>query len=351
MNSLDTLEGGVLSAIALWQGQGLGVTLATILRTHGSAPHEAGTLYAINARGEQIGALSGTCLGAWLNRHITNGLKAPLETIRVGEDEGIRLPCGGTIDILLEKDPPPAHIEEWRMALINRACIHRTVDIGTRAYKLSRARVWQRPRFDGRVWAATYGPSWRILIIGAGAVSAHLARLALMLDFSVTISEPRIEMREEFDEEGALLTSAMPDDAVTAIHPDFRTAILALAHDPRLDDLGLWEALQTNAFYIGALGSVSSHRKRCTRLATLGIPSEQLERIHGPAGLPILSRTPVEIAVAIAGALIAEKHHEHPRNHDLSPPLTEAFQHDHRTPSCGRTQPPFWLPKAPSTSP
>eukprot|EP00919_Chromeraceae_sp_WS-2016_P063110 GHVR01149350.1.p1 GENE.GHVR01149350.1~~GHVR01149350.1.p1 ORF type:complete len:163 (+),score=16.82 GHVR01149350.1:1-489(+) len=141
-------------------------------------------------------------------------------------------------------------------------------------------------------------------MIGAGQTSAYLADMAQSLDYQVSICEPRDAMRESWDVDGVELLNLMPDDAVLAMQPDAHTAIVALTHDPKLDDMALLEALKSAAFYVGALGSKKNNANRRQRLAMFDLSALEIERLHGPVGLSIGSRTPPEIAIAILAELI-----------------------------------------------
>ncbi len=322
---LETVRRGdlaVLDALCDWHAQGLGVTLATIVHTYGSAPQEIGTLYAINARGDQAGALAGTCLGAWIRDRMSriSGARPRVETAS-GAD-GLFLPCGGRVEFLVENDPDPSHLDAWRSAMAMRTSVYRIVDAESGAYTLNPAPPRAQSLWTGRLWRGAYGPTWRVLLVGGGAVSVELALIAQSLDFAITVSEPRTELRATFPHGLATVTAAMPDDAVASMKPDCRMAVLALAHDPRLDDLALWEAAPSAAFYVGALGSKDTHFRRRARLLGLGVDPAAVARIQGPAGIAIHSRTPTEIAVAIAAALIAEKRRELPlATYRLSNPI------------------------------
>jgi xanthine dehydrogenase accessory factor len=156
-----------------------------------------------------------------------------------------------------------------------------------------------------------YGPRWRLLIIGAGQTSVYLANMAQALDYQVSICEPRDAMRESWDIQDVELLNMMPDDAVLAMQPDAHTAIVALTHDPKLDDMALLEALKSAAFYVGALGSKKNNANRRQRLAMFDLSAMEIDRLHGPVGLPIGSRTPPEIAIAILAELIDLRRNHH----------------------------------------
>jgi len=121
----------------------------------------------------------------------------------------------------------------------------------------------------------------------------------------VIVCDPREEYAASWQATDAALDTRSPDDAVCALARDARTAVIALTHEPKLDDLALMDALVSPAFYVGALGSHANNAKRRARLASLALPQEAIARLHGPVGLPIGSRTPAEIAVAILAELTA----------------------------------------------
>jgi xanthine dehydrogenase accessory factor len=144
------------------------------------------------------------------------------------------------------------------------------------------------------------------LLIGAGQISIYLAQMAQALDYQVFICDPRSEYAEQWDLPQTTLMSCMPDDAVVELKPDPHCAVLALTHDPKLDDMALLDALKTPAFYVGALGSTANNQRRRQRLVQhFDLSPTEVERLHGPVGLPIGSHTPPEIAVAILAEMTA----------------------------------------------
>jgi len=162
---------------------------------------------------------------------------------------------------------------------------------------------------DSQTLSHVYGPRHQLFIIGAGMVSKYLAELAQKLDFQVSVCDPREHLLEDFGNVGVRLISDMPDDAVRSYADDASSAIVALTHDPRIDDMGLMEALYTQAFYVGAMGSSRTSASRRERLAALEVDATALARLHAPIGLPIGSKTPPEIAIAIMAEIIAVRSH------------------------------------------
>jgi xanthine dehydrogenase accessory factor len=150
-----------------------------------------------------------------------------------------------------------------------------------------------------------FGPRWRLLVIGAGQLSRVLAQMALALDFEVTCCDPREEYHLTWDVPGTQFSKAMPDDAVIGMQLDPHSAVVAVTHDPKLDDMVLLEALKSPAFYVGALGSRSNTAKRKERLAMFDLTADEIGRLHGPVGLDLGGKTPAEIAVSILAEIIA----------------------------------------------
>jgi xanthine dehydrogenase accessory factor len=161
--------------------------------------------------------------------------------------------------------------------------------------------------FDGQTLRAIYGPRWRLLLIGAGQLSRYVAEMARLLDFEVLICDPRSEFVYGWEEQHGRFVSGMPDEAVLNIQTDERTAIVALTHDPRLDDMALLTALDSRAFYVGALGSRVNSQKRRENLAQLGLSQPAIDRLHGPIGLHIGSHNPAEIALSLMAEIVAVK--------------------------------------------
>jgi xanthine dehydrogenase accessory factor len=155
---------------------------------------------------------------------------------------------------------------------------------------------------------SVHGPRLRLLVIGAGQLTHYVAQMALACDYSVTICDPREEYADGWLVPGTELVRTMPDDTVIAMKPDRNTAIIALTHDPKLDDLALMEALRSDAFYVGAIGSQKNQAARKERLLEFGVSAEQMTRLHGPVGLKNGARTPPEIAVSIMAELTGAKY-------------------------------------------
>lgn len=309
---MDNLDMEVLHRARGWLAGGRKVVLATVVRTWGSSPRPPGALLALREDGRAVGSVSGGCIeDDLMSRLAAEGMpeKPQHVTYGVGSDEARRfgLPCGGALELVLEPLTAPEALDSLLARLAAGELVERRLDLGSGAVSLGPAHPEQGVCFDGATLVTVFGPRYRLLLIGAGQISASLAPIALGLDFAVTVCDPREEWAAEWTVPGTALSREMPDDLVLAMAPDARTAVVALTHDPKLDDLALWEALRTQAFYVAALGSRRNNAARRKRLRELGLREEQVAALHGPAGLYVGSRTPAEIAVSIAAELVAVK--------------------------------------------
>lgn len=314
--AMDNVDLMVLRQVAGWLAGGHRVVLATITRTWGSAPRPVGSLAALRDDGQVAGSVSGGCIEDDLIARVRAGaltLTAP-ERVRygVGAEEATRfgLPCGGTLELVLEPLGAQSRIDELLQRLERGGRVQRRLDLRSGAVSLATPTAGADVVcLDETTLSTHLGPQWRLLIIGAGQLTQFLAQMALGLDYELLICDPREEYADGFAVPGARLTRAMPDDAVLAFAPDGHSAIVALTHDPKLDDLALMEALQSEAFYVGAIGSRLNQAKRRARLAEhFGLGEAQLARLHGPVGLHIGARTPPEIALSILAHMTAERY-------------------------------------------
>lgn len=309
---MDSPDLTTLTAVLAWQAEGQGAILVTVLATYGSAPRRPGALFAVSTDGRVAGSVSGGCVEAELVERFGRCWPARPEIVRFGhtdQAERLRLPCGAMLELLVEPFPPNEQLRLWHDALKRRTPMQREFDIASGAARLTPSGRGPRHSWDGRHMRSVYGPLWRLLLIGATEPARYVADMAAMLDFDVLVSEPREEYRAAWPVTTARVLSLMPDDFVRTLTPDACSAVVALAHDPRLDDLGLIEALGSDAFYVGALGSSRTHARRCARLREFGLDQSLVARLRGPVGLPIGSRTPAEIALAILSELVSLRSH------------------------------------------
>ncbi|HTS53600.1 MAG TPA: XdhC family protein [Burkholderiales bacterium] len=311
---MDSVDLQVLKNAVDWLKAGRRVVLATVVETWGSAPRPAGALLAIRDDGQVSGSVSGGCVEDDLIDRIRNhqlaGAKSEVVVYGVTKEQATRfgLPCGGRLQIVLEPLQHAGTMSALLGRIANRELIARTVDLQTGEVSLAPASRSDTLRFDGRLLTTIHGPLWRLLIIGAGQLSRYLAQMAMALDYSVVVCDPREEYADSWDVAGVTFTRGMPDDVVAELNLDSHSAVVAVTHDPKLDDLALIEALKSAAFYVGALGSRLNTAKRKQRLAEFDLSVDELDRLHGPVGLRIGSKTPPEIAVSILAEMTGVRH-------------------------------------------
>lgn len=308
---MDSVDLSVLKALFEWQATDFPLWLVTVVKTFGSSPRPKGAMLVLRGDGLLVGSVSGGCIEDDLVLRAVNG-EFPLdrcETVSYGitreEAQRFGLPCGGVMRLIIE----PVQNADWVKQVLQLIQMHQRVQrklkLNSLQVKLSDAGSNDSLTFDGDTLTMIHGPRWRLLIIGAGQTSNYLARMAQVLDYQVIICDPRTEMRQTWDVPDTMFITEMPDDAVLALQVDPCTAVVALTHDPKLDDMALLEALKSPAFYVGALGSKANNTKRRERLALFDLTQEEIGRLHGPIGLSIGSLTPPEIAVSILAHLIS----------------------------------------------
>lgn len=316
---MDSVDLEVLRRSAEWLDEGRGVLLVTVVRTWGSSPRPEGAMLAVRDDGLVAGSVSGGCIeDDIVDRVRREGMTATrCEAVKYGvtADEARRfgLPCGGTIQLVLEPLTRASGMRALLREIEAGHLVQRRLDLATGEATLHPASATDGLVFDGRTLLTTHGPRYRMLVIGASQLSKYLAQIAVGLDYQVTVCDPREEYMETWDIPGVTLVRTMPDDTAVAMKLDERCAVVALTHDPKLDDLALMEALKSPAFYVGALGSRANNAKRRERLREFDVTDEEIARLHGPIGLYIGSRTPPEIAVSILAEITAVKNGVDPR--------------------------------------
>ncbi|HTP48775.1 MAG TPA: XdhC family protein [Casimicrobiaceae bacterium] len=310
---MDSVDLEVLRKSVEWLDAGQRVLLVTVVKTWGSSPRPPGALLAVREDGLVVGSVSGGCIEddiAERSRREGPYVKRPQAvTYGVSAEDARKfgLPCGGTIQLVLEPLTKASRIGELLDMIQGGRLVARTLELESARVTLAAARASDGLAFDGEVLTTVHGPRYRMLVIGAGQLSKYLAQIAVGLDYQVTVCDPREEYTETWDIQGVRLVKTMPDDTVVEMSLDERCAVVALTHDPKLDDLALMEALKSPAFYVGALGSRANNAKRRKRLEEFDLTSEQIARLHGPIGLYIGSRTPPEIAISILAEVTAVK--------------------------------------------
>ena len=313
-NLMDSSELNVIRALLDWVRAGGRGHLVTVVQTWGSSPRPAGSLLAVGGPGQVAGSVSGGCVEDDLIAKLREGKLATSSPERVmygvtrEEGERFGLPCGGTLELVCEPVRDTSALTPVCDALEQRRAICRELDVDTGASRLLPADTRTAAcQMDGKVLRKVFGPQWQLIIIGAAELSRCIAQLAQALDYRVLVCEPRPDYAAAWDLPGTEVVAGLPDDVIRARVTDERSAVITLTHDPRVDDLALIEALESPAFYVGALGSQRTTDKRLERLRELDVPDAAIARLHAPIGLPIGSHAPMEIAVAIAAELIAAR--------------------------------------------
>jgi xanthine dehydrogenase accessory factor len=228
------------------------------------------------------------------------------------------LPCGGTVQVVLEPLSPHSQLRELLVHIEQHKRVERRLDMATGLVKIQPAGEGDKVQFDGRTLCTVHGPRLRLLIIGGGQLSRYLASMAVMLDYLVTVCEPRTEYHEGWETmAGVTVSTEMPDDLVLNMRLDHNSAVVAVTHDPKLDDLALMEALRTPAFYVGALGSRHNNAQRRKRLLGFEVTEAEAAQLRGPVGLNLGALTPPEIAMSIVAEMTAMR-----RGVDLSQALS-----------------------------
>ena len=333
---MQAVDQQVLEQVCQWLEADESCWLATVVETWGSSPRPVGSLLTCNRAGQVRGSLSGGCVEDDLLEKLTSGELARERAqffqygITPEETERLGLPCGGHLNIVVE--PLPAndafrgHFGHLRERVVSRRSVRRTVNLrnGATAIKVVDAHAPLDYDNEAEVLTHTYGPQRQLFIIGSGMVSSYVAEMAQALDYQVTVCDPRAHLLDEFSVPGVTKINDMPDDAIEKHAHDPLTAIVALTHDPRIDDMGMMVALKTDAFYIGAMGSTRTSASRRARLKALELTDQEIARLHAPIGLPIGSKTPPEIAVAILAEITAVRYGAAPATQTQLDALTRA---------------------------
>jgi len=308
---MDSVDLQVLKSARDWVQAGRRVVMATVIRTWGSAPRPIGALTAIRDDGMVAGSVSGGCVEDDMVLQVRSGelVKDKPATTKYGvsaeEAKRFGLPCGGTLELVLEPLTKNSGIDELLTRIERHELVMRRLDMKSGRVTIGPASSTDLLSFDGATLATVHGPRWRLLIIGAGQLSTFLAQMAQGLDYQVTICDPREEYADGWNVPGAALKRGMPDDVAIEMKLDGHSAVVTLTHDPKLDDMALLEALKSPAFYIGAIGSRKNNEARRQRLAEFDLSQDEIARLHGPVGLKLGAKTPPEIAIAILAEMTA----------------------------------------------
>ena len=311
-----------MAATALgWHRDGRGAALATVVETWGSAPRPVGSLMAISGKGEIEGSVSGGCVEGAVVVEAQEALekgRPKLLEFGVSDDQAFAagLACGGRIRVLVEPVGAGGLPEAMLAELVAARAARRPVGymVNTRDWTRRLVGPEETPeRFradrsgfeaDGVTFVAVHTPPLRLFVVGAAHIAQALVPMARLMGHDVTVIDPRSSFATPARFPDTEIRADYPDECVAPGELDARTALVTLAHDPKIDDPALEMGLRAPVYYLGALGSTRTHAKRVERLSRAGFAPDEIARIHAPVGLDIGSRSPAEIAVSVLAQMV-----------------------------------------------
>jgi xanthine dehydrogenase accessory factor len=314
----------IIYHVSQWLESDRPVWLCTILKTWGSSPRPIGAMMACTLDGELMGSISGGCIEEDFLEQLRDGsLKQQFDEeggkpfkVKYGktaeEQARLKLPCGGQLHVLLEYIEPTESnksvFTRLNSDLENHKQVSRHLNLATGEITASDSSSEEAVIIDQGMMIHSLSPMYRLLLLGAGDVARYVAELALALEYHVTLCDPRPNYLDNWEVDGVEVTSRLPDDVVRERFSNPYSGVIALAHDPRVDDMALMEAVKTDAFYVGAMGSERTSAARRERLPELGLTRDEIDILHAPIGFQIGSKTPAEIAIAIMAEVTAKRH-------------------------------------------
>jgi xanthine dehydrogenase accessory factor len=318
--SAPAAHDAIPEAALAWHRSGSRAVLATVVQTWGSAPRPVGSMLAVSGAGELAGSVSGGCVEGAVVAASFEALEtgeSRILTFGVSDDDAfaVGLACGGTIRILVQPVGPGGLPEDLLAAICDARAARRPLALVIATDTWSRrlagpdafAERFRADRSgfeeDDTTFVAIFNPPLRLVVVGAVHVAQPLMQMARLAGYDATLVDPRDAFGSAARFPGERIVNDWPDEALRAHGLDARTAVVTLTHDPKLDDPAILEALGSEVFYLGCLGSPRTHGKRLERLRAAGLAEAQMARIHAPVGLDIGARTPAEIAVAILAQL------------------------------------------------
>ncbi|WP_020208788.1 XdhC family protein [Gilvimarinus chinensis] len=312
---MQQLDVQVVDAACQWLEVGEPLWLATVLSTYGSSPREPGSMLVARGNGEYVGSLSGGCVEEdFLARIRAGEFSQKVSQLMYGSaatETAVRLPCGGTLSLMLERFDSTSrarrHFRLLRSALAGQTIIRRTVNLDSGEVELEEdICLGKRVEYQNRRVFIRIGAATKLVIAGASSVSEVCASFAKTLGFEVVVCDPCEERLNQFSFAGCTVKQQLPSLYIATPGACHRaSAIVALTHDPRIDDLAIVEAVETDAFYIGVMGSRKTSEARAERLQRIAhLTHDQIGRIHMPIGLALGSKTPAEIALAVMADIV-----------------------------------------------
>lgn len=316
----------IISQVKSWLQSEKPVWLCTILKTWGSSPRPIGAMMACTLDGELVGSISGGCIeedfleqlrdGSLKSQYDDNGKPFIVKYGVTAEEQArLKLPCGGQLHVLLEfievTESNKAVFSRLTNDLENHTKVSRVVDLESGEISANDHSSDSPVIMGEHTMTHSLSPMYRLLLLGAGDVAKFVAEMALALEYDVTLCDPRPNYLDNWQVDGVEKTSRLPDDVVRERFSNPYSGIVALAHDPRVDDMALMEALKTDAFYVGAMGSERTSAARRERLPELDLSEAEIDRLHAPIGLQISSKTPAEIAISVMAEITSVRHRGH----------------------------------------
>lgn len=311
---MQALDQKVIQQAKEWLDSNDTVWLCTVLSTYGSSPREPGSLFAAKSATQFIGSLSGGCVEEDFLERIESGeFNTGIQQVSYGSDQtAVKLPCGGSLIILVEQltasTANKQHFEKLFHAVSNQNIVTRVINLSSGKkslnYPAKLSRTVTKP--SANTIEITHAPPVKLILAGVSSITPICAQIGTELGYEVIVCDPNKESLASCEEDGVHTVAQYPSEYLSTDSKNHdTTAVVALTHDPRLDDLTMIEAVRTDAFYIGVMGSKLTSEKRAIRLKRSGGLSEaEINRIHMPIGLALGSKTPAEIAVAVIADIV-----------------------------------------------
>jgi xanthine dehydrogenase accessory factor len=320
-----------------WLAEGREIAIGTVIQTWGSAPQPVGSQLLIDADGNFLGSVSGGCVEAEVIIEAADVIKSGQpKSLEFGVDDNmawkVGLACGGSIRIFVQKVETSrgssnsllhqlvADVEARRQVALVTDLTTGAQNLAHSPYSLGKElapALEDAFRCDksialageiGEVFINVFNPMVRLIIVGAVHIAQQLVPMSRALGYDVVIVDPRIAFGTQERFADAKISREWPEEALRKIGVDARTALIALTHDHKIDDPALIQALASDAFYVGALGSRQTHAKRVKRLRKAAVAEGDIERIHAPIGLDIGAQGAAEIALSIMAEITAVQH-------------------------------------------
>ena len=311
----DFSDGDLLLTASAWAGQGHNLAIAVVIKTWRSSPRKMGSIMIIRDDGLVAGSVSGGCVeGAVIDSALATMQDGFAKRLEFGVADAtaweVGLSCGGEISVwvvplsLIGVDM----LEIVQNKYADRYPIYLSFDLENMSvFEKDEAFSATSLDTEQKIFNLLISPRPRVFIIGAVHISQYLASMLTGCGYAVSVIDPRTTFAKEERFQDIELITLWPDEVLDKVIIDAETAIITLTHDPKIDDNALDIALNSNAFYIAALGSKKTHESRCARFLKKGFDQTTLNRIHGPAGLDIGAITPAEIAASILAEMITKR--------------------------------------------